>query len=821
MSPHDRSADQIVFRWDTDNLSGTTGFGPVAWSCPPARADAVFRASAPLLRATGEATAPALLRLEDGDWVLLVRRVPWRDAGGRAGTLCHALTGPAAVLDPATCLGLHPWSWEGGDLPLAEVRGTLPPVPASALLPAADAGKRLLDGGLARVRRELVGATAELLRHPDAEFTFLDPSGRAAHPVLWGLHGLFGGQAARWWTFATHDTVESDRLRFVFVSRWTGEASGSGARRRADPTERCGDRAEAVAERLVHHHLRERYAVRAALRRAADHHRATRGGPATWLALAEAALSDLDRSPSRGPEWSPDPGGDPGRDSDRSPGFQRSPGFDRAPGQGPDPAPGRGPSHARDGDFDRSPDRGPDRPPGPDRASDRSSGFDRSPGQPPRWLPDRPPEPDRGRGRPSDPDRGLDRSSGPDRLPGLSSAQPPDQLSDQLSDRLSDWGLDLSPEPPPDRSPGPDRNRLADRDRLADRSPNRPSEQPPGRLPGRNPDRSPDRSPDRPSPRPPERLPSRPAAPPSRRAPEAGPRQDPPVPVVAPEWPVPAEGRPRTRRWLGGGSPQGRGPADDELLCALRASTGGYEKLTALMTEVAERWPSWNREQRVALCAVLLERELFVTDRAGPIRAADDVRAANAASLYRWAVRPLLDDPALSTRVTDLLPRLSTGPHRAARAAVRQITLSPSPGLPEPTWQALLRAATPASPLGPEGPSASVGERHGAAPPPPQAARSTPQGDRGHRDAGGTHRDGGAEYRDAGGAVPRAGATDAGPGAGGAGRPEEGGARREATGSGDPVPGWRPEASSGDAGEAPRRYRSATTPPPPYARPTP
>ncbi|MDT9684188.1 hypothetical protein RND61_19285 [Streptomyces sp. TRM76323] len=506
MSPHDRLVDQIVFRWDTDNLSGTTGFGPVAWSCAPELADAVFRMTAPLLRATGEATAPALLRLESGDQVLLVHRAPWRDAGGRASTVCHALMGPAPVLDPATCLGLHPWSWEGGDLPLAEVRGALPPVPEGALLPAADAGQRLLAGGLARVRRELVGAVAEFLRHPNAGFTLLDPSGGAAHRVLWGLYGIFGGQITRRWTFATHDTAESDGLRFVFVSRWTGEASGSTARRRTDPAERCGDRAEAVAERLVRHQLREEYAVGAALQRAADHHRATRGGPTTLLALAEAALSGL----------------------------------------------------------------------------------------------------------------------------------PP---------------LD----PPP----------------------------------------------------------RRPAAPPPRKAPAAGPRPSPPVPVVAPEWPVPSEDRPRVRRWLGG-SPHRRGPADDELLGALRTGTG-YETLTALVTEAADRWPSWNREQRAALCAVLLDRELFVTDRAGTARPADDVRAANAASLYRWAVRPLLDDPDLSARVTDLLPRLSTGPHRAARAAVQQITQGPAPGLPEPAWQALLRAATTPLPRPvADGPSDPTGERREA-----------------------------------------------------------------------------------------------------------
>ncbi|MEU7495416.1 hypothetical protein AB0B42_29705, partial [Streptomyces fradiae] len=304
MSPYDRPADQIVFRWDTDNLSGTTGFGPVACSCPPEVADAVFRTAAPLLRATGEATAPALLRLENGDQVLLVHRAPARDAGGRAGTVCHALMAHAAVLDPATCLGLHPWAWEGGDLALGAVRGGLPRVPGAALQAAADSGLRGLTGSLAGARHELVGAVAEFLRHPASSFTFLDPTGRTAHRVLWGLHGIFGGITRRW-TFATHDTAETDRLRFLFVSRWTGEASGGGARRRVDPAERSGDRAESVAERLVRHQLREEYAVAEELRRAADHHRATRAGRPSLLALAEdalAALPPLDGAPGR-PGW--------------------------------------------------------------------------------------------------------------------------------------------------------------------------------------------------------------------------------------------------------------------------------------------------------------------------------------------------------------------------------------------------------------------------------------------------------------------------------------------------------------------------------------
>ncbi|OII59514.1 hypothetical protein BJP39_12150 [Streptomyces sp. CC77] len=330
---HDRAVDQVVFRWDTENLSGTTGFGPVACSCPPERADDLFRRTGALLRGTGEVTAPALLRLERADEVLLVRRAPWRDAGGRASTLCHALLGPAAVLDPATCLGLHHWSWQGTDLPLADVRGRLPRVAEAPLVAAADEGLRALTAALPRVRHELTGAVAEFLRHPTASFTLLDPRGDAACPVLWGLHGIFGGQAVRGWTFATHDTDETDRLRFVFVSRWSGAAAAAGNRRRTDPAERCGDRAETVAEALVRHQLRAEYAVGEALQRVASR---ARGMP--LLAQAEAALPLLRAAPQTPspepvrtvpPEW-------PG---DRSP-LGRLP--DAAQGGGPRRGPERG-----------------------------------------------------------------------------------------------------------------------------------------------------------------------------------------------------------------------------------------------------------------------------------------------------------------------------------------------------------------------------------------------------------------------------------------------------------------------------------------------
>ncbi|MEU2182987.1 hypothetical protein ABZ579_19430, partial [Streptomyces thermolilacinus] len=706
MSPHDRLTDQIVFRWDTDNLSGTTGFGPVAWSCAPETADAVFRSTAPLLRATGEATAPALLRLESGDRVLLVRRAPWRDAGGRAGTVCHALMGPAPVLDPATCLGLYDWSWKGGDLPLAEVRGVLPPVPEAALLPAADSGQRHLIGGLAGVGRELVGVVAEFLRHRNAGFTFLDPSGDAACRVLWGLYGIFGGHNPRRWTFATHDTAESERLRFVFVSRWTGETSGSGARRRSDPAERRGDRAESVAEQLVRHQLREEYEVGAALQRAADHHRATRGGPLSLLDLAESALSALPPAPRprRAPALPPNPG--PGRD-------RHAPGDERAPyGAGA----GRDSYGAGAGRDSYGAGAGPD----PYGAGAGRDSFGAGAGSGAYGA---------GEERAAY-GRGAVRGSyrpGEDRAPhDPGDAPDPHGAGSRPGPHRPGDGRDAYA---PGVEPGPHEAGTAPAGASADGRPYT--------VGGAAPD---------------------PLGAPAD-APAATPRQSPPVRVVAPEWPAPSEEQPRARGWRDRrvGSAQRRGRADEELLRALRAG-GGYGTLTALVTDAAERWPSWGREQRAALCSVLLDQELYVTDRAGAGMPGDEVRAANAASLYRWAVRPLLDDPALAARVTELLPRLYTGPYRAARAAVDQIARGRAPGLPEPAWQALFRSATrtPPVPRRPPGPAPQPGPGGAGAPPPGDGRDAGTAGNTaGHRPAGSPPR--GDAPRTAGAHRPRDG----------------------------------------------------------------
>ncbi|MFE7601210.1 hypothetical protein [Streptomyces sp. NPDC057494] len=342
MTRTENEADQIVFRWDSENLTGNTGFGPVAWSGPRDEAENLFQTSGPVLRASGDETRPALIRLHKRAGVILIRRLPFKEADGGTSVLCHALVGSPALLDPAVCLGLHAWNWEGADAAdLAEVRGRLPVVPEEVLVPATGRGQGELDETLPYVAEELTGTVAELLRHPDDRFTVLDERGDTACPVLWGLHSMFGALIDRRWTFATHDTVELPALRFAFVGRWSGAASRNTERRRVDPRDRCGDRAEDIAARLVRHHLRGvaeaeggEYAVGSALHAAAS---ARRG---TLLETAARAVDTLSASPrpSTPPRHEPPAPRTtrPTRDA-RPPQDSRQPHVSRPPRDAPDP----------------------------------------------------------------------------------------------------------------------------------------------------------------------------------------------------------------------------------------------------------------------------------------------------------------------------------------------------------------------------------------------------------------------------------------------------------------------------------------------------
>ncbi|MEU7073967.1 hypothetical protein AB0B30_31115 [Streptomyces narbonensis] len=465
MTRSENEVDQIVFRWDSENAAGSTGFGPVAWSGSREQAEGLFRISGPMLRASGDETRPALIRLHRRRGVMLIQRLPFTDADGASSVLCHALVGSPALLDPAACLGLHAWNWPGVDAAhLAVVRGRLPAVREESLLPSTGEGQWKLDEALAYAAEELTGAVAELLRRPEDRFTVLDERGDTACPVLWGLHSMFGALIDRRWTFATHDTAELPDLRFVFVGRWSGAASPNTGRRRVDPRERFGDRAEETAARLVRHHLRgvedgdgREYAVSSALHEAAPARR-------SLLDTVTRALDILDTRARRGTprpgERRLPPGGRTGYGSDPEPrsGAEQEPrsgsGPRRGPERGPEPRYGSGPEpryEAAEPDpwFEAEPDPWSEGVPEPRRASGPESRHGPGPGPEPRYEPD--PDPW------FEVEREPRRASGPEARRGAE----PDPRSGAVADPRYEAGREptsgAAPEPQrgPGEKPGP------------------------------------------------------------------------------------------------------------------------------------------------------------------------------------------------------------------------------------------------------------------------------------------------------------------------------------------------------------------------------
>ncbi|MFD3534378.1 hypothetical protein [Streptomyces sp. NPDC058664] len=741
MTRSENEVDQIVFRWDSENLSGSTGFGPVAWSGPRDEAENLFRTSGPVLRASGEETRPALIRLQRRAEVMLIRRVPFTDAGGGTSVLCHGLVGSPALLEPAVCLGLHAWNWQGADLNAAEARGRLPVVPEEVLVPATGRGQGELDRILAYAAEELTGAVAELLRHPDERFTVLDERGDTACSVLWGLHSMFGTLTDRRWTFATHDTAELPALRYVFVGGWAGAASRNTERRRVDPLERTGDRAEEIAARLVRHHLRgvaegdgAEYAVGSAL------HTASAARRAPLLDTATRALDALDSrdggpsAPSRGfgtpdPEapGSPAPPGEPalraetparrptGRRWGRSSGgraTEDAPSSERPAAEVPPPAgefrgtAGPGPSERPDLWFRQEPLPG-DRTRPPATRDLRPAPYGSEAGAPERGpsasAPHFPAAPEGNRTAPEDhhpPVPDPRPSAAPDPRPSAASDRP------AVSDPRPPTGLDrpaVGDRPAREAHPYPPVP--ADPSHPADLSKRPPepgarSTPPEGDVP---PGGSEARAPE-------------------ARAPEGRPGADPyprPVlPLVAPVWTGPgavegrswarARGREReVETGLVHKLPAARTVEEAralverggsrELLDALRRPQA-YVVLTLLLRETAGRLPSWGHPLRRELCDVALGQDLWAVAPPGgaadPSDPPEEQRAANAAALHRWAVSPLLDrgDAPLGT-VAALLSRLRTSPVPSARETFWLIVDGERPGLPDAVWLTLLKEA--------------------------------------------------------------------------------------------------------------------------------
>ncbi|MEU6931041.1 hypothetical protein AB0A05_18015 [Streptomyces sp. NPDC046374] len=669
--------DQIVFRWDSENVTGTTGFGPVAWSGARTDAEGVFHGAGSLLRASGDETRPALIRLQRrGGDAVLIRRLPWTDPGGGASALCHALVGSPEALGAATCLGLHAWH---ADLELAEVRGELPTVWEETLLSAVGEGQFALDARIPDVAEELVGVAAELLRHPDDRFTFLDERGDTALPVLWGLHSMFG-LVHRSWTFASHDTAELPGLRFVFVSRWSGAATRNTDRRRTDPRERLGDPAESVATRLVEHHLRgleEGDNREFAVSRALEHFHPHPGTP--LLTAAQTAAARLDRRyPVRPGRAAPGraPGGVRGENAGRGEG----PGWaSESPRGGESPW---GTDAARGADSARGTAslRGTESPRGADSPweAERARGDEPRRGdESPRAVESRATESTRGAQSPwgdesrraAEPPRGADSLYGADSPHG----------TDAPRGAESSWGAGSSRGPETSRTPEASRPK-GERERG--------SEVPPPSYVPRGSEASP------PSP--------------TRRAdPAASPWAGPAKPGRRARWrrgPAPKEGglggRLDRAENVGQAQAAAREASDADLLAVLRDRGLPHRLTTVLVQEAAHRLPAWNRRLRHELRDLVLGEAYFVYR----VHPADHVepaeRGADAAALHRWAVAPVLggrksgsggrNADAAVAELADLLARFRTSPHPAARTAFDEIVRDERSGLPESVLRGLV-----------------------------------------------------------------------------------------------------------------------------------
>ncbi|GGT32315.1 hypothetical protein GCM10010271_40470 [Streptomyces kurssanovii] len=639
-SRHAGTVDQIVFRWDAANPMGNTGFGPVAWSGERSEVVRLFRPVTHLLRSAGPDTSPALVRLvsEDSATALLVHRTSGRGLGGRQDTLCHALYGAERSLGPETCLGLRTWDWEGSGIELGEVRGALDPVPLGALERSALEGGKRLAGGLRRTEAELTAVAAEVLRDPAALHTVLDRAGDDGPCLLlWALYGIFGRALPQPWTFATHDTAESRRIRFMFVSRWSSSPDQDGPRVRTDPLQTPDGRPRDVAERLVRAYL---YAVERgdahefeladALSTALP--RGAAVSSRALLAASEDALAALGRRTGRarsGPRpYRAEPSTADAYDANEA----SAPAAYR-----PDEAPGSGSYYADEPSA-----------PAPYRPSEApASGSYRT-----------------------EPSRSADYGAEPSTPASYRTREP------------------VVPAPASERS-APDGSRRAGG--------------PGGPAPLDEPDRplsaTPFATPPVHDTRPPV---APPAGPPGR------------LPFVRPTWPEP-DGERRRRPVLGRRSaPRGTGslPArlvgcrdEREIADTIRESGNGdlltvlegdpsYDVLTLVVRRIAEGWPDWTAGERRRMCDAVLGRRLYLSPGASAARGGPDdaVRAANAASLYRWAVRPFAAEPDVGNRLERLLPELCGGTDPVGRGAAEQIlTGRTDPGITLPVWQALVR----------------------------------------------------------------------------------------------------------------------------------
>lgn len=268
--------DQVVFRWA--NRQGTgAGIDAVAQSFAERDAREMARQLAPILRVSGGEPRTSIVRLRWKGRPVLLRRSPGKDAPGRDSTVCRALVGqpPLAgvrgTLTAGLCLALGASAWGSDDESdqAAESVGVLahPQLEEYAKLP-----KLQLAAAVPRFVPAVESLVAQLLRTPDGRVSALtseltdsaeELAGRPPDPALVALYGLcevFGDWLGKedGWSYASYDTVDSHRLRVMFVPRWRPSHEEDARLHRIGLDDPGEDRAARLARGLVRHYLENR-----------------------------------------------------------------------------------------------------------------------------------------------------------------------------------------------------------------------------------------------------------------------------------------------------------------------------------------------------------------------------------------------------------------------------------------------------------------------------------------------------------------------------------------------------------------------------------
>ncbi|WP_371633144.1 hypothetical protein OG693_20385 [Streptomyces sp. NBC_01259] len=638
---------QAVFRWEGNQGRQGTGMKAVAYSCQAELADELGRELGPLLWVSGTAAPyPSVVRTRTADGrIMLVRRWPTTDRGGRPSTVSHALIGDARTLGTEKCLGLAHGGWGSTRESAEQASGKRPPVTFSQLTPLVSERLPAMTNQLASVRSTLTLVAAEWLRDPEQRVSLLtnetDPGGGldpAEVPLVYlGLYRLFGSWLGRDWTFATYDTSDTHQLRLMCVSRWEPDAGGSGPLARV--TGRMAGEVtfeHRAAARLVDHLL--------------AHPAAAPGVPQLTDRLRDgAALGRQRRSAMLEEILFPEhrrgarPAASPRRDREAAGAPQETDRF---------PEPSRFPEEA---DRFRKPSRSPEL--YPIREPDRPEHPERTPGS----EPSRTPEPDYVA-------EGLPRAPEAEYAP----APPPERPA-------SPWAERAAPAPPERPEPLPDPF-----------APPLPAAPPAHAAPAPVPTTPPHRAEPPVSGYP--RLPDGYAPAPAAR--EAPLRE--------------ALHNPRRGDTAGRGAlaERLRGLSDEQLLVELRAEGLPQASLELLLNELGSvgRVSTRPEPMRHDLCREVLRNGLyFAPNRPGAEAVSRMALAEQSATLFTWAVAPLARDGRYLLDLQELLHRMSRDRDPRAESWIRQSITDPpggsAPDLPPALWQQLLRATATRTPV--------------------------------------------------------------------------------------------------------------------------